>query len=235
MDRVAVTARFRPEQAEQVRTLLEAGPPYDLAEAGVDRHAVYLSAREVVFVFEGRDVEWEVEDLADDFFHPEVRAALSEWRTLLDEEPHIGRPVFVWERGSPAEAPPASAAARVGDVMDTAFAQVAPEDTLGETVERMVARDAGPALVVDYGRLIGLLGAHDVLRAVVERVHPSEGRAREWMSEPSATVGPDASLDEAAAGMIENGLHHLPVVEGERPVGLVALRSVVSARAGQPA
>ena len=80
MDRVAVTARFRPEQLEQVRSLLEAGPPYDLAAAGIDRHSVYLSTREAIFVFEGPEVEWEVEDLADDFFHPEIRAALSQWR-----------------------------------------------------------------------------------------------------------------------------------------------------------
>lgn len=235
VDRVAVTARFRPEQAERVRTLLEAGPPYDLAETGFDRHAVFLSTREVVFVFEGPDVEWEVEDLADDFFHPAVREALSQWRALLDEEPHIGRPVFVWERGSPAEATPASAATRVGDMMDASFVRIAPEDTLAEAVERIVARGAGPALVVDYGRLIGLLGEHDALRAVAERAHPSEGRVREWMSEPVATVAPDATPGEAAAAMIENGLHHLPVVEGERPVGLVSLRSVVSARPARPA
>ena len=87
MNRVAVIARFRPDQAELVRGLLTAGPPYDLAETAIDRHAVFLSAREVAFVFEGPDVEWEVEDLADDFFNPEVRAALTVWRPLLEEEP----------------------------------------------------------------------------------------------------------------------------------------------------
>jgi CBS domain-containing protein len=235
MDRVAITARFRPDRSKQVRTLLESGPPYDLEEAGIERHTVYLSAREAVFVFEGAEVEAEVEDLADDFFHPEVRAALSQWRTLLDEEPRIGRPVFVWERGAREAALPAPTAVCVRDVMDAAFVKVAPEDTLGEAVERIVAHGAGPALVADYGRLIGLLDAHDVLRAVAGRVHPSEGRAREWMSEPPATVAPGTSLDEAAAAMIESALHHLPVVEGERPVGIVALRDIVGATGGRRA
>jgi CBS domain-containing protein len=115
------------------------------------------------------------------------------------------------------------------------FVEIAPEDTLGEAVERIVARGDGPALVADYGRLIGVLSAHDVLRAVAERVHPSDGRAREWMSDPLATVAPDDSPDEAAARMIENGVHHLLVVEGERPVGVVALREVVSGRPGRRA
>jgi CBS domain-containing protein len=83
--------------------------------------------------------------------------------------------------------------------------------------------------VVDYGRLIGLLGAHDVLRAVAERVHPSDARVREWMSEARVTVAADDSTDEAAVCMVENGLHHLPVISGERPVGIVSLLAAIGA------
>ena len=233
MNRVAVIARFDPEQAELVKALLAAGPPYDLADTAIDRHAVFLSSREVAFVFEGPEVEWEVEDLADDFFNPEVRAALTEWRTLLEEEPHIGRSVFFWERGAEEETAEPAGGVEVADALD-AFVRVAPEDTLGEAVERIVEGDGAPALVVDYGRLIGLLGAHDVLRAVAERVHPSDARVREWMSEAAVTVSLHASLDEAAVTMVEHGLHHLPVVDGERPVGVVALHRVIGAGRRQP-
>jgi CBS domain-containing protein len=234
VERVALIARFDPEQAEQVRELLEEGPPYDLAESTIDRHAVYLSSREVVFVFEGPDVQWQVEDIADEFFHPAIRSTLADWRKLVDEEPRLGHPVFAWERGSPATGAAEAAAELVGDVMEKSFVLVAPEDTLGEAVERMVARAAGPALVGDYGRLIGVLSAEDVLRATAERVHPSEGRVREWMSDPAATLAPDASLAEAMTRMVETASHHLPVVEDERPVGVVDLRSVVSAGAALP-
>jgi CBS domain-containing protein len=227
VDRVVVTGRFRPEQREPVQALLEAGPPYDLEETEFDRHAVYLSAREVVFVFEGADVEAEVDDLADDFFHPEIRDALAQWRTVLEEEPHIGRPVFVWERGAGGFSSPAAAPVRVGDVMDSQFAAVAPEDTLGEAVERLAAGRDRPALVTDFGRLVGLLSPRDVLRAVAERVHPSDARARDWMTEPVATIDAETSPDEAAAMMVEHGLHHLPVVAEGRAIGLVALHDVV--------
>jgi CBS domain-containing protein len=230
MDRIAVTARFRPEQIEQVRELLAAGPPYDPADAEMDRHAVYLSAREAIFVFEGPDAASEIEDLVDDFLRPALQEALSEWRQLLDEEPRIARPVFVWERGAGATLQPGSRASRVGELMETAFVGVDPDATLAEAVERMAAGGgAAPALVVDYGRLIGLLSAQDVLRAVAERVHPSDARAREWMVEPQATLEPDTSPDAAATLMVEHGLHHLPVVEGERPLGIVALRTLVAA------
>ena len=234
VERVALIASFDPDQADKVRALLDVGPPYDLAESTIDRHAVYLSSREVVFVFEGPDIEWEVEDISDEFFRPAIRATLTEWRKLVDEEPRLGHPIFAWERGSAAVGAEAGAAERVGDVMEKSFVLVAPEDTLGEAVERIVALGAGPALVADYGRLIGVLGPEDVLRATSERVHPSEGRVREWMSEPPATLTPDTSLEDAAARMIETASHHLPVVEDGRPVGVVDLRSVVSAGAAQP-
>lgn len=227
MNRVAVIARFNPEHAELVKGLLAAGPPYELADTAIDRHTVYLSGHEAAFVFEGPDVEWEVEDLVDDFFSPEVRAVLVAWRTLLEEEPRIGRPVFFWERGADEERAEPVWAATVADALDSEFLMVAPEDTLGEAVERLAGGQGAPALVVDHGRLIGLLAAQDVLRAVGERVHPSDARVREWMSEPSVTVGPDDSSDEAAVRMVEHGLHHLPVVHGQRPVGIVSLAAAV--------
>jgi CBS domain-containing protein len=234
VNRVAVIARFDTEQAELVKELLSVGPPYELADTAIDRHAVFLSGREVAFVFEGPDVEWEVEDLVDDFFNPEVRDALAAWRTLLEEEPHIGRPVFVWERGAEPETAEPASAANVADAMDATFPRIAPEDTLGEAVERLVEGHGAPALVVDYGRLIGMLGAQDVLRAVAERVHPSDARVREWMSDAHVTVAPDDSTDEAAVRMVENGLHHLPVLSGERPVGVVSLPAAIGASRSLP-
>jgi hypothetical protein len=51
--------------------LLEQPPPFDLDESGLLRHNIYLSAREVVVIFEGDQVEWIVdEQLAGQFLHP---------------------------------------------------------------------------------------------------------------------------------------------------------------------
>ena len=117
----------------------------------------------------------------------------------------------------------------VSEVMTRRFLAVAPEDTLGEVAERLAAEDLGSALVLDYGRLIGILTSRDVLRAISARVHPSEARIREWMtSEPSAAAA-DIPAAEAARIMLRGGFHHLPVVEGERPVGVVGLRAVIGA------
>jgi CBS domain-containing protein len=104
---------------------------------------------------------------------------------------------------------------------------VAPEDTLGFAAEQMAERSVGAAVVVDYGRLIGILSERDVLRAVAGRVHSSEARVRDWMTADPVTASPDTSPAEAARIMVENGFRHLPVVEDGQAVGIVSIRDMM--------
>jgi sulfide:quinone oxidoreductase len=122
-----------------------------------------------------------------------------------------------------------SGAGTVGDVMTSDPLVVAPEDTIGEVAERMRDRDLGSALVAEYGRLIGILTSRDMLRALAGRVHSSEARARQWMTAEPIVVSAGTSLETAAILMTEHHIHHLPVVEGERPVGMIGMREVVRA------
>ena len=98
---------------------------------------------------------------------------------------------------------------------------IAPEDTLGEVAERLLATRATAAVVSDYGRVIGILTVGDLLRAGAMRVHPSEGRARQWMTAEPVTVTPTTSVAAAARLAREYDVHHLPVVDGEHAVGML--------------
>ena len=104
---------------------------------------------------------------------------------------------------------------------------VAPEDTLGEAAEKMAARGVGAALVMDFGRLVGILTERDLLAAVADRVHASEARVREWMTENPLTVPEATPIPRAASIMVTRGFRHLPIVDGERTIGIVSLRDVV--------
>jgi sulfide:quinone oxidoreductase len=115
----------------------------------------------------------------------------------------------------------------VGDVMSPDPILVAPEVTLAEVAEKMRDRDAGSALVVDDGRLIGILTSRDLLRAFAGRVHSNEARVREWMTAEPVAVSSKTTLEAAARLMTEYGFHHLPVVEAERVVGMLGLRQAV--------
>jgi CBS domain-containing protein len=116
---------------------------------------------------------------------------------------------------------------RLADIMRRDVLGVAPEDTLGFAAEQMAERDVGAVVVLDYGRLIGILSERDILRAVGGRVHSSEARVREWMTADPMTASPDTAPEEAARVMVENGFRHLPVVEDEQAVGIVSIRDVM--------
>jgi sulfide:quinone oxidoreductase len=131
-----------------------------------------------------------------------------------------------------AEREPLAGERVVDDVMQADPLVVAPEDTLGEIAERLRERDLGYALVCDYGRLIGILTSSDLVEAYAERVHPSEGRAREWMTAEPVAVVRGTSIDEAALLMSKHTFDHLPVVDDDaRPLGVVALHDALRAGA----
>ena len=116
----------------------------------------------------------------------------------------------------------------VGELMTSETLVVAPEDTIGEVAERMSELDIGAALVAEYGRLIGILTSRDMLRVLAGRVHSSEARVRQWMTADPITVSATTSADAARILMVEHDIHHLPVVDGERPIGTIGMRDVVS-------
>ena len=114
----------------------------------------------------------------------------------------------------------------LSDLMTSDVLTVAPEDTIGEAAQKMVDREVSSAAVSDYGRLIGILTERDLTRAVAGRTHSSEARVREWMTPDPITLGPAASPKEAAEIMLERGFRHIPVVDGERAIGIVSIRDV---------
>lgn len=115
----------------------------------------------------------------------------------------------------------------VGEVMSSDLLVVSPEDTLGEVAQTMRDRDTGSAAVALYGRLIGILTSRDLLRAFAARVHPSQARVREWMTAEPIAVSASTSVEVAVSLMNEHGVHHLPVVDGKRPVGMLGYRQAV--------
>ena len=118
----------------------------------------------------------------------------------------------------------------LADVMRTEVIVVAPEDTLGEVAERMSAVNVGAVVVKDYGRLIGILTERDMLKAMAARVHTSEARVRQWMTEDPLTASADMEVEEAAQIMLEHNFRHLPIVDdGGAVIGLVSMRRVVAA------
>jgi hypothetical protein len=112
MERLVVIAPLKADQGPRAAELIAAGPPFDLAETGIMRHSVHLSAREVIFVFDGHDVEWIVEDLIHKPFQYELHNAFDAWRPIIDGSPRYAHELFSWE--ARAAAPPAASEVMTG-------------------------------------------------------------------------------------------------------------------------
>lgn len=98
MEQIAIVAGLKDGMHERAKALLEEGAPFDPASEGFTRHTVYLSSREVVFVFEGHEVEWVVDDVVTEPFRWSVADAFDAWRPLVEGEPRIAHVVYSWER-----------------------------------------------------------------------------------------------------------------------------------------
>ena len=96
MQRLVIVAPLAEGAHHRASDLLAHGPPFELAGTNLDRHAVYLTESEVVFAFDGSDVEWEVDDLTEEI--PEVGPAIEAWRPLLAGPPRIAREAYFWTR-----------------------------------------------------------------------------------------------------------------------------------------
>ncbi len=95
MSRLVLVATLRPGAEAKAAALLEAGPPFNPTSVGLLRHFAFLTGSEVVFLFEGHEVEWTVDDLVN---HPIVAASLEPWKKLAVGEPRIAQELYAWER-----------------------------------------------------------------------------------------------------------------------------------------
>ena len=99
-----------------------------------------------------------------------------------------------------------------------------------EALEMMVANNLGSILVTNDGSLCGIFTERDYARKLVLLGRFSKDtKVREVMTTDVPTVAPEASLEEAMRLMTERRTRHLPVVEGERVVGVVSIGDLVKA------
>lgn len=96
---------------------------------------------------------------------------------------------------------------------------VRPADTLARAAERMEAMAVRELPVVEEDRLVGLIAQADLLPY---RGHFEWTPVRAAMSRELVTVSPDTPLSTVAALLIERAINCVPVVEGERLVGMVS-------------
>ena len=116
---------------------------------------------------------------------------------------------------------------QLADIMATDVVSIGPGSSVGDAARRMIDRDTGVAVVLDDGKLVGVLSERDLLRLIAE--HGDLGQAvRDRMTREVVTAGPATDLAEALAMMMSGRFRHLPVTDGDRVVGIVSMRDLMA-------
>lgn len=94
---------------------------------------------------------------------------------------------------------------------------------------RLMAREKKGALpVVESGRLVGIFTERDALaRVLAAGLDPDAVKISEVMTRDPRTVSADRALNHALHIMFEGGFRHVPVLDGERVIGVVSARDAL--------
>ena len=104
-------------------------------------------------------------------------------------------------------------------------------DTVRAVVDELGARRIGALPVVDGSSVVGIISERDVIYCL--RDHGAE--VLDWavsrlMTSPAITAEPPTPVLSALALMTERRIRHLPVVEGDRLIGIVSIGDLVKHR-----
>jgi CBS domain-containing protein len=111
----------------------------------------------------------------------------------------------------------------IKEVMTSDVRACEPNATVVDVAKLMAKEDVGPIPVVEEGRLVGLVTDRDiVVRVIAEGRDPNATTVGEIASRDLVTVSPDEDLDGALQLLAQHQVRRLPVVDGDRLVGIVA-------------
>lgn len=119
---------------------------------------------------------------------------------------------------------------QVRDVMTGNPTTCEPSATLVDAAKVMALEDVGPVPIVENGRLVGIVTDRDIIvRAVAEGRDVASTTVKDVASQDLVTVAPDDDLDRALQLMAKRQVRRIPVVEGDRVVGIVSQADVARA------
>ena len=105
---------------------------------------------------------------------------------------------------------------------------VAPDSNVLDALKLMAQREIGAVLVVEGARLVGIMSERDYARKVILKGKSSQDTlVREIMTERVMYARPEQTVPELMALMTSKRVRHLPVLEGERLVGVLSIGDLV--------
>jgi CBS domain-containing protein len=110
----------------------------------------------------------------------------------------------------------------VARLMSTDLHTVTPDTLVEDAAAVLLENDISSVLVVDDdGELVGILTSTDFVDIVAKSQPKAETTVERYMTRDPITAGAQDDVAAVAATMLEHGFHHVPVVDGDTPIGII--------------
>jgi CBS domain-containing protein len=112
--------------------------------------------------------------------------------------------------------------------------RIAPTATVRDAARVMTRANSGSVLVMEPPDiLVGILTERDLMTRVLARgLDPDAALAREVMTPNPICVTPETRVSDAVVMMLERGFRHLPVVAGQKILGVFSSRDALPREIG---
>ncbi len=107
---------------------------------------------------------------------------------------------------------------------------IGPEASVYDAIAMMADKEVGALAIVDADLLVGVLSERDYARKVVLQGRSSKGtKIKDIMTTRVAYARPGQSVEECMAIMTEKRIRHLPVMDGDKLLGMISIGDLVKA------
>ena len=105
---------------------------------------------------------------------------------------------------------------------------IRPDTTVFDAVAEMADKDIGSLVVMDGEELVGIITERNYARNVVLNGNTSSATlVRDIMERHVIIARPEQSVEHCMALLSEKRVRHLPVLDGEKPIGMVSIGDLV--------
>jgi CBS domain-containing protein len=106
---------------------------------------------------------------------------------------------------------------------------VTPETKVFDAIQMMADKNVGALVVLSEGKVVGIFSERDYTRKVVLHGKSSKDtKVQELLSTPVISANPGSSVEECMRLMTTYRVRHLPILEGEKLVGVISIGDLVN-------
>ena len=103
------------------------------------------------------------------------------------------------------------------------------QDTVFDALQTLANYNVGALMVLDHGKLVGVFSERDYTRKIALAGKSSKDtKVKDIMTGNVISVAPTVKTRDCLALMSQKSIRHLPIVEGEKVLGMISIRDIMN-------